>query len=131
MKKYTEKELERYDDMPTDEFIKAVENMSQIEFANLGEQRDAFDELGWEVTRLAGECETFDDGIRGFFDYRSNKMRTKKKKVLQALIDGKAPDEIGNDYWDILELFDKTDLDENCTYIIGGWEFDPRKYKQK
>lgn len=131
MKKYTEKELERYDEMPTEEFLKATENMSQREYANLGEQLEEFSKLGWEISDLWLECITFDDGIRNFYDSYSHKMRTKKKKVLQALIDGKAPDEIGNDYWDILELFDKTDLDENCTYIIGGWEFDPRKYKQK
>lgn len=131
MKKYTEKELEQIDDMSPDDFGKFTEKMSRKEFANLGEQLDAFSELGYEIGDLWYECVTFDDGIRGYFELSSNKMRTKKKKVLQALIDGKSPDEIGNDYWDVLELFDKSDLDYNCIYRVGGWEFDPKKYKEQ
>jgi hypothetical protein len=87
--------------------------------------------LWQEVLDLWSECDLFDEAIRGYFDISSQKMLKKKKKVLEARKAGKSPDEIGKDYWDILELFDKSEVEDGHTCIVGGWEYDPRKYKQK
>ena len=87
------------------------------------------DTLWHEVMELYSKCELFDEAIRNFFNISSRKMLVKKKKVLQEVIDGKSPDEIGKDYWDILELFDKSEVEDGHTCIVGGWEYDPKKYK--
>ena len=87
------------------------------------------DKLWHEVMELYSKCELFDEAIRNFFNISSRKMLVKKKKVLQEVIDGKSPYEIGKDYWDILELFDKSEVEDGHTCIVGGWEYDPKKYK--
>ena len=128
--KFTEKQLERIYNMSIDEFWTFAElNQAKITKAQFVELAETRNKISNEVNKLWMECETFDDGIRFCYDMNSDKMMFKKKKVLQALIDGKAPDEIGKDYWDILELFDKSEVEDGHTCIVGGWEYDPKKYK--
>ena len=58
-----------------------------------------------------------DQIIEKFFDLESTKNLKKKKRVMQQLVDGKAPTEIGKDYLDILE---KLPEDEDIEIRVGG-----------
>lgn len=80
-----------------------VIEMSDDEFKAEKEKQAKIKKLWSEVLALYSECKVKDDAIKEYFDTDSVKMLETKKKVLQALIDGKQPDEIGRDYWDILE----------------------------
>lgn len=59
------------------------------------------DRLYMEVMRLYGECD--DEGVMRYFDADSEKNLRKKIKVLKKLNDGVSPEEIGADYYEILE----------------------------
>lgn len=73
-----------------------------------------------KVEELYEEVAMFDDGIRRYFDIGSDAMIEKKFKVLNALSNGKSPEEIGKDYIDILEGLD---IPKGKTVIIEGTEF--------
>ena len=81
-----------------------VVDISDAEFKKEKEKQAKLKDLWDDVSSLYYECEKNDDGVSKYFDSDSVKMLEKKKKVLQALIDGKKPEEIGQDYLDILEL---------------------------
>ena len=55
--------------------------------------------------------------IERFFDLESTKNLKKKKRVMQELVNGKTPIEIGKDYLDILE---KLPEDEDMEITIAG-----------
>lgn len=59
------------------------------------------DRLYMEAMRLYGECD--DEGVMRYFDADSEKNLRKKIKVLKKLNDGESPEEIGDDYYEILE----------------------------
>ena len=82
-----------------------------------------------KVEDLYSRAAEIDDGVREYFDLESDKMLGKKIKVLSALINGKGVDEIGKDYFDILEDFDQSTIEEGQIARVGDWEFDPLKYK--
>lgn len=78
----------------------------------------------WDkVEELRSEVADFDDGVRGYFDITSDAMLDKKFKVLNALSKGKSPDEIGKDYFDILEYFDQDAVPEGMSVMVGDAEF--------
>lgn len=81
-----------------------VVKISDAEYKKEKAKQAKLKELWNEVSSLYYECEKIDDGISKYFDSNSVKMLEKKKKVLQAIIDGKKPKEIGQDYWNVLEL---------------------------
>lgn len=120
-----------------DWIIEQQESMSEAEFekffkengkaiANRLEQLDRMED---RVLDLFNEVSDFDDGVANFFDIESDKMLGKKIRVLQELRDGKSPEEIGKDYLDILEGLDKSEMSDGKIIEVGGWEFDPLKYK--
>lgn len=96
------------------------------ELADRMEQLDALKE---EVGKLYSECSDFDDGVSLYFDVSSDKMLEKKARVLKRLLKGDTPEEIGKDYFDILEGFDQSKVKEGTAVKVGDWEFDPEKYK--
>lgn len=55
--------------------------------------------------------------IERFFDLESMENLKKKKRVMQDLVEGKAPTEIGKDYLDILE---KLPEDEDIEIQVAG-----------
>lgn len=59
------------------------------------------DKLYMELMKLYGECD--DEGVMRYFDADSEKNMKKKITVLKRLNKGEDPDEIGQDYFDILE----------------------------
>ena len=81
-----------------------VIEMSDDEFKARKEKQAKIKKLWSEVLALYSKCKVKDDAVKEYFDTDSVKMLNKKKRVLQALIDGKKPKEIGQDYWDVLEL---------------------------
>lgn len=81
-----------------------VVDMSDAEFKKEREKQRKIKKIWNENISLYGKCRKIDDGIDKYYDMDSVKMLEKKKKVLRALIDGKKPEEIGQDYLDILEL---------------------------
>lgn len=58
-----------------------------------------------------------DEGVYKFFDMDSEKMLRKKLRVLQALNDGKNKEEIGDDYFAILEKLPR-DAEGNISIVI-------------
>ena len=56
-------------------------------------------------------------------------MLSKKIRVLRELKDGKSVEEIGKDYFDILEKFDKGSVKDGEQVEVGDWIYDPKKYK--
>ena len=58
-----------------------------------------------------------DEGVYKFFDMESEKMLRKKLRVLQALNDGKDKEEIGDDYFAILEKLPR-DAEGNISIVI-------------
>ena len=80
-----------------------------------------------KVEDLYSRAAEIDDGVREYFDLESDKMLGKKIKVLSALIDGKGADEIGKDYFDVLEGFDQSAVEDGQIARVGDWEFDPSK----
>ena len=94
--------------------------MNRKEYA---EKIERYEKLSREVEELWGECT--DRGVEAFFDLYSDKLLSKKVKVLKALNDGKSPDEIGKDYYDILE---KLDVPEGQIVMVGNQILDPHKY---
>lgn len=103
--------------------------MTEKEIRELSEKMAKRQRLKQKVYELYEECEEFDDGVRMYFDTVSDKMLGKKVKVLSQLIEGKSPDEIGKDYFDILEGFDKESIPEGAVADVGGWEYDAEKYR--
>lgn len=95
---------------------------------DLKERLDYLDRLKGLVYELYEEVEEFDDAVSMYFDPESDKMLKKKVRVLKALKDGKGPEEIGKDYFDILEGFDQN-IPNGTTVMVGDWEYDPEKYK--
>lgn len=81
-----------------------VVNISDEEFKKEKAKQAKTKKLWSEVLALYSKCKAKDDAVKEYFDIDSVKMLNKKKRVLQALIDGKKPKEIGQDYWDVLEL---------------------------
>lgn len=80
-----------------------VINISDEEFKKEKEKQKKIRKFWNENVKLFRECREIDDNIKSYYDMESLTMLEKKRKVLQALIDGKKPNEIGQDYWDILE----------------------------
>lgn len=77
-------------------------------------------QLRRKVEELYEEVAETDDKVREYFDLESDAMMEKKFKVLNALSKGKSPEEIGDDYFDILEGLD---IPKGKTVIIEGAEF--------
>ena len=78
----------------------------------------------WDkVVELYDEVADFDDGVRKYFDIESDRMLEKKFKVLNALSEGKSAEELGKDYFDILEGFDQDDVPEGQSVMVGDVEF--------
>jgi len=127
--------------MSRDEIYDWVEeqkkNLSEPEFnklmakngKELATRMEQLDRMRKKVTALWEKVSEFDDGVANFFDLESEEMLGKKIRVLQELIDGKSPDEIGKPYFDILEEFDQSGVRDGEVADVGGWEFDPEKYK--
>lgn len=79
--------------------------------------------LWQKVAELYDEVAMFDDGVREYFDLESDEMLEKKFKVLNALSKGEPPEDIGKDYFDILEGFDQGAVPEGQTVMVGDVEF--------
>jgi hypothetical protein len=79
--------------------------------------------LWQKVAELYDEVAMFDDGVREYFDLESDEMLEKKFKVLNALSKGESPEDIGKDYFDILEGFDQGAVPEGQTVMVGDVEF--------
>lgn len=79
--------------------------------------------LWQKVAELYDEVAMFDDGVREYFDLESDEMLEKKFKVLNALSKGESPEDIGADYFDILEGFDQGAVPEGQTVMVGDVEF--------
>ena len=79
-----------------------------------------------EVVDLFEEVSTFDDIVGEYFDLDSERMLPKKKRVLQALVDGKTREEIGRDY---LEVLENLKIPDGSVVMLGGEEIDPRDFK--
>jgi len=59
------------------------------------------DRLYAETMWLYGECD--DEGVMRYFDADSEKNLRKKIEVLKKLNNGESPEDIGKDYYEILE----------------------------
>lgn len=82
-----------------------------------------------EMLELLPEVSDIDEGVAEYFDIESDKMLSKKIRVLRELKDGKSVEEIGKDYFDILEKFDKGSVKDGEQVEVGDWIYDPKKYK--
>lgn len=65
----------------------------------------AIEEKKNKINELLRDC--VDIMIVQYFDIESDKMLDKKISVLERLRKGEQPDEIGDDYYAILELYDE------------------------
>lgn len=63
-------------------------------------------DLHAEVMELAAKCDIEEDVVH-YFDWDSMKNLELKKKVLTRILNGEGPDEIGDDYYKILEKYPK------------------------
>ena len=79
--------------------------------------------LSEKVENLWSEVSTFDDGVRLYFDPESDKMLKKKVRVLTDIMNGESPEDIGKDYFDILEGFDQSAVPKGQSVMVGDWEF--------
>lgn len=116
---------EHRESMSDSEFNKFIQENGK----QLAARMEQIDRMEKKVYELFAEVSEFDDGVANFFDLGSDKMLGLKIKVLSALKDGKSPEEIGKDYFDILEEFDQESVPDGEVTEVGGWEFDPSKYK--
>ena len=103
--------------------------MTEKEMREWAQKKEKEAKLWSLIDDLYAEVADFDDGVKQYFDLESMEMPEKKAKVLSALADGKSPEEIGKDYFDILEGFDQSAVPEGQIAMVGDWEFDPEKYK--
>ena len=83
------------------------------------------DKLRDEMARLLFDCD--DIGVEEFFEFESDAMLEKKIKVLKALNEGKSPDEIGKEYYDILE---NLHVPKGQIVEIQGQIFDPHQFDE-
>lgn len=113
------------------------EKMSDVEFdrflaryeKDMNRRMEQIDRMEKKVSELYNEVSEFDDGVAQYFDIGSDKMLGTKIRVLTELKEGKSPGEIGKSYFDILEGFDKDGVPDGGFTEVGGWEYNPEKYK--
>ena len=77
------------------------------------------------MVELLADCD--DIGVQEFFNFESDRLLAKKVRVLKDLNDGKDPEEIGKDYYDILE---NLKVPDGQMIEIQGQIFDPHKYDE-
>ena len=80
-------------------------------------------ELHDEVLKLYYDVD--DEVVEEFFDVESMKNLKKKKRVLQMIKDGKGKEDIGKDYYDILE---KLEVPEGQYLLFSGEKLDPHEF---
>lgn len=81
------------------------------------------EQLRDELYGLLLDCT--DEGVEQYFNFESDRMLEKKIRVLKRLNNGEGPDDIGKEYFDILE---NLKVPEGQTVIISGIVLDPHKY---
>ena len=82
------------------------------------------EKLRQEILNLLFSCD--DEGVEHYFDFESDKMLEKKVRVLKALNEGKDPEDIGKEYFEILE---NLKVPEGQAIAISGHVYDPNKNK--
>ena len=88
-------------------------------FMNPKERDALYDEVRGLYYQVSDEL---NDGIvRIYFDIDSMRKLEKKKRVLQALLDGKSHEEIGWPFLEVLEKLPKKVLSGKVTVEVSGW----------